>query len=750
MNLNFFTTWTLHQFFVLNYLILPLVFGEITKVIYTYDKDLEDKELFKNFNESSYTILNESNSIININSETNEKSPWFLNIPLLPVIVATSNSIPEGSCKRQLLFYLNHLKNGTLWATEMFDASAKYPYGLFGGSTRFLGSFDQCEQIQTNLINSENGEIEEIRSRYCLVDVKFNEINESKNFIEEHEIYFDPQSYAWEAIREKGDFRRYQRYSIQMALCFPAECQIDDIEASLKEPLDKFGSKYNVQVKASISPLYCSSKDSKEIPFSNYEIIFCLTVLLILTTVVISTIIDIKSDKKEENSLQMKLLYCFSARRNFNEIFKIRYEHRGLDTIHFIRVTIAALLICGHRLIVQIYGGTLNGRYIEWLSTEPILALFHNVPNLNDGVLGFGGLLLSYCLLKELKISEKLNYLLLILYRLFRLLPLYMFVTFAYATVFYRLGSGPFWEVSVGFNRNSCSSYWWLNLFLINNYFGGNNKCVIQSWYLSVDFQCFLIGLLLINAFNKMTRKIGYLFLACILMASTLIIFYVTYINNADPIVTSFAVPRRAEEIDFFLNYYTKTHLRLVAYVTGLIFGALINDYSNNNWRISKVWSQIIFLTAIPLILISISCGIFFTNPNIKRTAFIKALYASLQKLIVAYSVCSIPFVFTVGEGLDFYYKIITARWLQPLSRISFSIFLTHFAMFLYELGTTRTSYTATFYNYFRDIVGDMVYSVCLGLFFAILIEFPFKNCGNILLRRMMKERSPIIEKKVE
>lgn len=58
-----------------------------------------------------------------------------------------------------------------------------------------------------------------------------------------------------------------------------------------------------------------------------------------------------------------------------------------------------------------------------------------------------------------------------------------MFITFAYAIVFHRLGSGPFWEVSVGFNRNSCSSYWWLNLFLINNYFGGNNKVLKTIHY---------------------------------------------------------------------------------------------------------------------------------------------------------------------------------------------------------------------------------------------------------------------------
>lgn len=45
------------------------------------------------------------------------------------------------------------------------------------------------------------------------------------------------------------------------------------------------------------------------------------------------------------------------------------------------------------------------------------------------------------------------------------------------------------------------------------------------------------------------------------------------------------------EDMDYFVNNYVKTHFRLAAYVTGLIFGALIFDYEYENakWRLSKV-----------------------------------------------------------------------------------------------------------------------------------------------------------------
>ncbi|XP_051158030.1 nose resistant to fluoxetine protein 6-like [Leptopilina boulardi] len=720
--------------FAFNFLNFPVVIGENT---------LSKIEILtKECNKNNYTIRDESNfeNIYNKESKNVEKSPWFLNIPLLPIIVATSNSIPEGSCKKQLLLYLNNLKNGTLWATQMFDSSAKYPYGVFNGFTRHLGSFDQCDEIQTKILNNEDGKIEEIHSKYCLVDVKFKEKNERTQSLEELKIFFDPQGSAWEAIREKGDFRRYKRYILQMALCFPAKCQTEDIVAALKQPLDKFGAEYNLQVEASIIPMYCASKEAQK--FSIYDIIFYLISLIILSLIIISTLIDINCDKNKEHSL----LRCFSARKNVNEIFKINYEHRGLDTIHFIRVLFTVLTVSCHRQLQYMYGGNISGKYYEWIMTDPIFGIIHNIPIAIEGFFGMGGLLMSHSLLEELSISKNINIILLVVKRLVRILPTYMFITFAYATVFHRLGSGPFWESTMGFYRDSCLSYWWTNLFLINNYFGGNNKCVIQSWYLAVDFHCYLIGLMLIIVFNKMSRKVGYIFLGCTLILSIGIPFYFTYKDDLVPILKSFINPRRLEDSDDFLNYYVKTHIRMEAYITGLIVGVLIFDYKESNWRLSKTWSNILFITFVFMLSLTVTWpGTLLTNPNLKISAFQKALYASLHRPIYAFSICSIPLLLTIGDGLGFYYNILTARWLQPLSRISYGIFMVHFIVLHFEFGTTRTAFTSTWYNFFKYLAADMVYSVCLSLFTAIVIEFPIRNIFNLFMKRkrIVTKRKP-------
>ena len=84
----------------------------------------------------------------------------------------------------------------------MFDSSAKYPYGIFDGHMRHLGSFDQCYRIQTKIPNyKKDGNFEEIHSRYCLVEIKFQEKDEPRNSTGKLDIWFDLHGSAWEAIR---------------------------------------------------------------------------------------------------------------------------------------------------------------------------------------------------------------------------------------------------------------------------------------------------------------------------------------------------------------------------------------------------------------------------------------------------------------------------------------------------------------------------------------------------------------------
>ncbi|XP_043485002.1 uncharacterized protein LOC122512923 [Leptopilina heterotoma] len=153
----------------------------------------------------------------------------------------------------------------------MFDSSAKYPYGIFDGLNRYLGSFDQCNRIETIVWNEKNDKFEKIRSKYCLVDIKYQKNTETTNFTgRKNNFAFDSQASAWEAVQETLNVGRYERNVLQIALCFPAKCRTNDIIAALKEPLKKFNEEYNLKIQATIRPEYCHANHEIS-KFSNYD-----------------------------------------------------------------------------------------------------------------------------------------------------------------------------------------------------------------------------------------------------------------------------------------------------------------------------------------------------------------------------------------------------------------------------------------------------------------------------------------------
>jgi hypothetical protein len=63
---------------------------------------------------------------------------------------------------------------------------------------------------------------------------------------------------------------------------------------------------------------------------------------------------------------------------------------------------------------------------------------------------------------------------------------------FFYATLFYKLDSGPRWDIVVGPERDYCQKNWWTNLLFINNYVNDQHMVgKTLSSVLDTDFPSF-------------------------------------------------------------------------------------------------------------------------------------------------------------------------------------------------------------------------------------------------------------------
>lgn len=123
-----------------------------------------------------------------------------------------------------------------------------------------------------------------------------------------------------------------------------------------------------------------------------------------------------------------------------------------------------------------------------------------------------------------------------------------------YATIFYKLGSGPLWNKIIGSEKGYCEQNWWTNILLLNNYINVENlvsvmqkielkfnllkyiffQCVIQSWYLAADFQLAILAMPL-NILIKKNNKFCWFIIFSLLLVSVTIPFSLVYFEAMTP-----------------------------------------------------------------------------------------------------------------------------------------------------------------------------------------------------------------------
>ncbi|XP_074114506.1 nose resistant to fluoxetine protein 6-like isoform X2 [Cotesia typhae] len=703
------------------------------------------------FKEKNYTsIIIETRRRVNVNSNSdsiliNSGISWYSKIPLLPLIFASSPTIPEGNCKRHALRYLQELRNGTLWAVQMFDASTKYPDGIITGYTRHFGNFDGCYDLKTSIPRYKfdiETEDEEINGRYCLVKIEYHKMNTFNDRKGSYTLEFDTNDSVWEAIKEKGDFRRVKRYILELALCVPDSCGTVDIKQALAEPLKEIGRENDIFIDITIKG-DCQAQNDKT-KLSTVAKIYCYTILSLVLLVIASTWYDstMKSEKEKEkeNSMALDLFICFSARRNYRSIAKATYSHPGLDSIHIFRVMFMIMVIFGHRSMQYYTNPTMNSYALEFSYTLPISILLYNGPIIVEAFFGFGGLLLAYYALMELDKKGKIDFIKAIVFRYIRLTPPYAVLIMFIALILPHLGSGPYWSLKVGLESESCSNNWWANLLYINNYVNTNKLCMFQSWYLSTDYHLYILSLFIIYAFWKMPRRLGYSFLIGIILIGCIIPFSLTYFYGIQPMFRGLPFMQEVREDDYFVHHYIKTHERLTSYFIGVLGGAIIYDHRKSLWKLPKVMSHILYLFCWVVAVSSLYLGLKYYNPNEHPSKLETSLYASLNRPGFAFGIVSGAVVLTVGEGLEQLQRFHQPSWAQPISKLTYGAFLVHNINQVYDIGVRRNAQVFAIHNMVWDLIPDIVLSFFLSFVIAMVIEGPFRNIEKRLLRKEVKK----------
>lgn len=161
-----------------------------------------------------------------------------------------------------------------------------------------------------------------------------------------------------------------------------------------------------------------------------------------------------------------------------------------------------------------------------------------NGENLPNTFFVFSGFLLSaltYPLIKEQRRKSFEFFIKATVYRYVRLMPLMTFFLMFHASWLHHLDSGPFWDTMNFSERQFCRSNWWINILFLNNYFSGDFKCLVHSWYLSTDFHLSMVVLILLIVIAK-RPILKYLMFSIALLTSFMVVVRHIFVLKLEPI----------------------------------------------------------------------------------------------------------------------------------------------------------------------------------------------------------------------
>ncbi|VDI33667.1 Hypothetical predicted protein [Mytilus galloprovincialis] len=450
------------------------------------------------------------------------------NVTISPPVVPVLSKL----CMNQTEAVFKALLKGQNWAERMIDAAAKPPADFLDGDITWLGDYEECLAIHSNL--TEDTAIAPFDGEYCLVGIPIPA-----------KVIPNPLAAA-------------SQYLVRLGVCVPDGCSENDTLILLNTVLSKIPN--NTMLAASVQ---CQDPDRK---FDTRATVVIVIVSLFMTVMVIGTVYDVlylqwpkskaqtmagllngevteiyhhkitaeedtpligdKTTQEYKPGTFGKILLSFSVYTNGAKILSTNQSAGSLTSVNGIRFISMSWVILGHTyaflsplagllgkllLSFSIYtngakilstdqsAGSLNAvngiRFISmsWVILGHTYGIFSPISDnqlpftilmfkrwtfgaiLNalvsvDTFFTLSGLLLTYLIMKEMKKKDgKINWFMFYFHRFWRLTPPYMLVLMVYVSLFPYIGSGPLWKKD-GMEVNYCKDAWYYNFLYVNNF----------------------------------------------------------------------------------------------------------------------------------------------------------------------------------------------------------------------------------------------------------------------------------------
>ncbi|KAL3196264.1 hypothetical protein MRX96_045286 [Rhipicephalus microplus] len=243
---------------------------------------------------------------------------------------------------------------------------------------------------------------------------------------------------------------------------------------------------------------------------------------------------------------------------------------------------------------------------------------------------------------------------------------------------------------------------------------------LVYPWYLSADFQLFLVSLVTMLIFRRRKRVALAVFGALSLIGCAIATWTMARLDLPPFLIMPF--PDLPRLLSTFSDYYAKPFYHAVCYFSGCMTCLIVADFRER--KISKTLQLAGWCT-------SVSCGLFCVfvklpwylreNPTTKS---IEILLAFFDRILWSISLAWIMLVCSTGRGGPVN-KFLSWNAFVPLSKLSYGVYLIHLPFFKLMMHSSRERVHFSEFNRATVGLGVLVWCFVLSYFAFIACEAP-------------------------
>ncbi|XP_053674395.1 uncharacterized protein LOC128724699 [Anopheles nili] len=322
--------------------------------------------------------------------------------------------------------------------------------------------------------------------------------------------------------------------------------------------------------------------------------------------------------------------------------------------------------------------------------------------------------------------------------RLIRLQPLNL-LTIAFCALAYdRFIGGPLGPRQLIVEQGLCLRRWWMNVLFISNY-GMHEPCLPHSWYVSADFQLFVIVAIVLMAMFKWpqhSQTIG----GFMIFAAFLGPFLTVLLSDFDPVG-----PGNLHEMRFFLldstfmaQLYTPCYNNLCWSVAGMLAGIMYDRYQRlasdseaRKRQLNRVNATI--AVSLSLLVMFVRATIVASDNSSPGSRWWLAVCYSLHKISAA-ALFGAVFLRVLLTERDFY----GSTMVRMGAKLYYCVYLIHMPIFRIMFSNETEVTEVTPILLLRMGMKVFVISYTLAVLLHYIIEKPITR----LLRRVLYGRN--------